>query len=110
MPNMTPIESADAGIENSKTKTVVLGLIVGAVVLTMAVIAVVWWLLRGPSARDVVAGPAATEPIILSHDVTSAESRRKWGAEVPHGTQVLDQVTFVCDGALRTAGLRAPKH
>ena len=50
-----------------------------------------------------------TEPIPLSHEVTSAESRG-WQADVPHGTQVLSSVTFVCDGAVRTAGLRSRRY
>ncbi len=52
----------------------------------------------------------AIVPIVLSHEVTSEESRWKWGPEVPHGTQVLDNVTFVVDGGLRVAGLATPKH
>jgi len=82
-------------------------------------------LLRGPSGTTqlpVVNGepaektanasavPNQTIPIVLSHDVTSEESRLKWGPEVPHGTQVLNQVTFFVDGGLRVAGLTARKH
>jgi hypothetical protein len=62
--------------------------------------------------RSVETAPIQTvvsDPIPLAHEVTSAESRR-WQADVPHGTQVLNGVTFVCDGAVRTAGLRGRKY
>jgi len=78
---------------------VVLGL-----VAALAIMGAAWWLghrHRGP----VLVG----QPVVLSHAVTSSESR-EWGSFVPHGTQVLNNVTFVCDGALRTAGLRSPGH
>src|SRR5258708_26900159 len=38
---------------------------------------------------------------------TQAETRRWRG--VPHGTQVCDGVTFICNGAIRTAGLQSAR-
>ena len=63
---------------------------------------------RRPTPPVVVDEPVVAEPVVLGHELTFAESRI-WGDEVPHGTQELDHVMFVCDGALRTAGWRQPR-
>jgi len=79
-------------------------LVVGGVLLIGAIVVICRKHDRPPESA-VVIEPMVTEPVVFEHAVTFAESRR-WGDEVPHGTQVLDNVTFVCDGALRTAGMR----
>jgi hypothetical protein len=82
-------------------------------VTSLATVAVVgFFLLRkgSPAAANPPVEVATSVPIVLSHEVTSEESRIKWGAEVPHGTQVLDNVMFFVDGGLRVAGLTARKH
>jgi len=107
---MRPTESNTATKGKSIPKTLLWFLVIAGVTLALGSAVIVRSLHRQKGAPEVVAAPVATEPVVLSHDVTSAESRRKWGPEVPHGTQVLDNVTFVCDGGLRTAGLRVPKH
>jgi hypothetical protein len=72
-------------------------------VVTIVTVMVAWWL--GQHQRP---PPVVGEALVLSR-LTSAESKG-WGPEVPHGTQVLNNVMFFCDGALRTAGWRAKSH
>ncbi|HEY0551241.1 MAG TPA: hypothetical protein VGF13_16675 [Verrucomicrobiae bacterium] len=87
-------------------------------VTTLVTVAVIGFLVfRKPSPATLTSKPAEvvqeiveSVPIVLSHEFTSEESRMKWGAEVPHGTQVLDNVTFFVDGGLRVASLTQPKH
>lgn len=79
-------------------------LALGCVAVVTAGVMVAWWVSHRQRAPVIVG-----EPVVLSHALTSSESRG-WGDFVPHGTQVLNNVTFVCDGALRTAGLRARGH
>jgi hypothetical protein len=52
--------------------------------------------------KDIALAHASIAPVLLT-DFAYPETQR-WGS-VPKGTQVMDNVTFVCDGAIRTAGL-----
>jgi len=49
----------------------------------------------------------AAEAVSLG-EFTQVETRR-WHS-IPHGTQVCDGVTFICNGAIRTAGLTAARE
>jgi hypothetical protein len=82
-------------------------IVVGAAVLFLLldVWLILWWL---PSKKTSAPNPAAgmAEPVALT-DFADQDTRR-WST-VPRGTQVCDGVTFVCDGSIRTAGLRAAR-
>ena len=49
---------------------------------------------------------AASDPVLLA-SFAHPETQR-WGS-VPKGTQLVDNVTFICDGAIRTAGITSIK-
>ena len=61
--------------------------VVGMVVLIGAIL--IWRKPHQAPEPAVVIEPVITEPVVLSHAITFAESRR-WGEEVPHGTQERD--------------------
>ena len=75
-----------------------------ALILALAA-GVVWWLL---SREKPGSDPAQLVSATGSESVTLADfadqDTRTWQV-VPRGTQVCDGVTFVCDGAIRTAGM-----
>jgi hypothetical protein len=68
---------------------------------------ILWWLPgRKTSANDsaVNSVPNAGGAVALAEFADQAT--RAWQT-VPHGTQVCDGITFICDGAIRFSGLRA---
>jgi hypothetical protein len=81
--------------------------VVAVLFLSFDVWLIFWWL---PSKKTSTPGstertaPSNPEPVPLSE--FADQPTRRWGT-VPRGTQVCDGVTFICDGAIRTAGLRA---
>ena len=99
--------------DSSNSRKLLWAVLAICLVTSLATVAVIGFFLfraRSPALTSTPAAIAATVPIVLSHEVTSEESRFKWGAEVPHGTQMLDNVTFFVDGGLRVASLAARKH
>ena len=84
-------------------------LTVAAVILALNVW-VFWWVLsRGNSAPSPVVSlaPTTAKPATLAD--FADQDTRSWQT-VPRGTQVCDGVTFVCDGAIRTAGMSYGKR
>ena len=62
------------------------------------------------AAASKAALPSAANPAgaVMLTEFTQPETRR-WRT-APHGTQVCDGVTFICNGAIRTAGLNAARE
>lgn len=84
-------------------------LAVAVLFLAFDVWVILWWLPpKKTSANDSTGDsvPKAAEPVALAEFVD--QTTRAWGV-VPHGTQVCNGVTFICDGAIRLRGLRAAR-
>jgi hypothetical protein len=84
-------------------------LVVVTLFLTFDLWLIFWWFLTGKTSASrsaAATSPGAAEPVALA-DFADQVTRR-WGT-VPRGTQVCDGVTFICEGAIRTAGLRAAR-
>lgn len=80
-----------------------------ALILALDVWLILWWLpSKKTSTPSTAAGtaPSIAESVALTD--FADQDTRGWGT-VPRGTQVCDGVTFVCDGAIRTTGLRAAR-
>ncbi len=103
--------------DSPNSRKLLWALLAVCLVTTLATVAVIGFLVfrkRSPTALtstplEVIEEVVESVPIVFGHEFTSEESR-KWGTHVPHGTQVLDNVTFFVDGGLRVAGLLAHKH
>ncbi len=112
IPSHNPQSDPSPAIRQRRWGPIIVALV--AFFLLLDACLLIWWLssTKHPVSDSVAPVPPKTFTLALPQSVTltdfADQDTRSWST-VPRGTQVCNGVTFVCDGAIRTAGLRSAR-